>query len=289
MKRAAWAVLGTILPLGLFLAAQPALMAQPAINAGGVVNAASGMAPALAGGGIARGSFFTIYGHGLGPQTAAQATAYPFQTTLAGVSVTVSNANGSVNAYPFFARNDQINAILPSNAPLGSVSVVVTYNSQSSGPQRITVVDASVGIFTVNSAGSGPAIFQNVNTSGDRPLNSTTATAKPGQIGVLWTTGLGAIGAADNMAPPIGTLGTQLEIFVGGVPVTDIQYAGRAPGDAGVDYLQFVLPSAAPQGCYVPIQVRVKGAVASNVATIAIDPAGQPCSDPDNFLTHPYT
>jgi uncharacterized protein (TIGR03437 family) len=289
MKKVPLALLGAILPLCLFFTVQPALMAQPVINAGGVVNAASGMAPALAGGGIARGSFFTIYGHGLGPQTAAQATSYPIETTLAGVSVTVSNASAQVNAYPFYAQDGQINAILPSNAPLGQVSVVVKYNNQSSGPQRINVVDASVGIFTVNSAGFGPAIFQNVNTSDDRPLNSTTATAKPGQIGVLWATGLGAIGAADNMTPPIGPLSTPLEIFVGDVRVTDVQYAGRAPGDAGVDYLQFVLPPTTPQGCYVPVQVRVKGSVASNVATIAVDPAGQPCSDVNNFLSHSYT
>lgn len=277
-----------MLPLCLLLVASSVLTAQPVINVGGVVNAASGMAGSLAGGGVARGSFFTIYGHGLGPQTAAQATAYPLDTTLAGVSVTLTTASGTLKAYPFYAQDGQINAILPSNTPLGQISVVVSYNGNSA-PQTINVVDASVGIFTVNSAGSGPAIFQNVNTSDDRPLNSTSATAKPGQIGVLWATGLGAITAADNMAPPIGPLSTPLEIYVGGVRVTDVQYAGRAPGDAGVDYLQFVLPSNIPQGCYVPIQAVVKGTIASNVATIAVDPNGNGCSDPNNSLTQSYT
>ncbi|MGH7001981.1 MAG: hypothetical protein ACREEA_10790, partial [Stellaceae bacterium] len=282
MKNVAW--------VALLLVAPVAMVAQPVISSGGVVNAASGMAPPLAGGGIAQGSYFSIYGRGLGPQTSVQAQSYPLQTALGGVTVTVTQGSNVVSAYVKYAQDGQINAILPSNAPLGPASAVVAYNGQSSAAQKINIVSASVGIFTVNSTSYGPAIFQNVDPAdgNNRPSNSTAATATPGQGGVLWLTGLGAINAPDNVAPPVGTLATPVEIFVGGKTAIGIQYAGRAPGYAGVDVLQFPIPSGAPQGCDVPIQVRVNGTVASNVATIAIDPSGKPCSDPNNSLAQNY-
>jgi len=93
--------------------------AQPYINTNGVVNAASFTPPDLPGGALARGRLFTIFGRQLGPATGVSATSFPLGTTLSGVSIRVFQGTTTVDAIPVFVSAGQINAIMPSNAPLG--------------------------------------------------------------------------------------------------------------------------------------------------------------------------
>src|SRR5581483_5319909 len=95
-------------------------LAAPAqfIDYRGVVNAASFTPPGLSSGSIAQGSIFSIFGQAIGPSTLAQASSFPLSTTLAGVSVQVTQGNTIVNAYPIVVTANQVNAIMPSNAPL---------------------------------------------------------------------------------------------------------------------------------------------------------------------------
>lgn len=254
----------------------------PTVSAGGIVNAASFVAAVLPGGSIARGSIFAIFGSNTGP-AASPALSFPLATTLGGVSVRVTQGGSSVDAIPLFVGPAQINAILPSNTPLGDVNVTVTFNGRSSAPVRFKVVDTSFGIFTVNGTGFGPGIVTNFVSATDQPVNSTQRTARPRQAVTLWGTGLGPINAPDNTAPPVGTLPVAVDIFVGGKLVTNKLYAGRGPCCAGLDQLVFEIPADAPPGCFVPVFVRA-GNVTSNVVTMAINADGQPCSDPANPL-----
>jgi hypothetical protein len=48
------------------------------------------------------------------------------------------------------------------------------------------------------------------------PINSTQASAAPGQVEILWATGLGPIAGPDNISPPVGSLPVNLKILVGG-------------------------------------------------------------------------
>src|SRR5580698_1673603 len=95
----------------------------------GIVNAASFVAPGLPGGAIAQGSIFSIFGTNLGPGSSPP-LAFPLVTTLGGVSIKVSQGANSVNAIPLFVSPGQINALMPSNTPLGLVSVQVTFNGK---------------------------------------------------------------------------------------------------------------------------------------------------------------
>src|SRR5690349_8576104 len=56
---------------------------------------------------------------------AVQANSFPLGTTLANVSITVTQGGTAVNAIPLFVSASQINAIMPSNAPLGTVTLRV--------------------------------------------------------------------------------------------------------------------------------------------------------------------
>ncbi|HYM10625.1 MAG TPA: choice-of-anchor D domain-containing protein, partial [Bryobacterales bacterium] len=263
----------------LTITAQPG--ATPAISAGGIVNAASFKPADLPGGAIAQGSIFTIFGVNLGPPTLVSVSAFPLQTNLAGVQIAVTQGSTTVNAIPLAAVATQINAIMPSNAPTGQVQITAAYNGRASAPVTAQVASTGFGVFTVNSGGTGPGIFFNFNSQTDQPLNSTTHSATPGQVVTAWGTGLGPISGPDNQAPPVGNLPGTVDILVGNKTVTDKLYNGRSAQFSGVDQVIFRIPPDAPQGCYVPVLIRVNG-VPGNATTMAIDPNGAPCSDPAN-------
>ncbi|HKX00766.1 MAG TPA: BACON domain-containing carbohydrate-binding protein [Bryobacteraceae bacterium] len=254
----------------------------PAISSNGVVNAASFMPATLPGGAIARGSLFSIFGTNLGPPLAVQAKSFPLSTSLGGAVVKITQGGGSVNALPLYVSAGQINAIMPSNAPLGDVEITVTYNGVTSAPAALHVANTNFGAFNT-SGGSGPGIFQNYIAAAQQPLNTRSSTARPGQVVTLWGTGLGPISKPDNVAPPAGNLPVSAQVLVGGKPA-HLLYSGRAPCCAGVDQIVFTVPSDAVQGCYVPVQVKTGDASYSNTVTMAIDPKGQACSDPANPL-----
>jgi uncharacterized protein (TIGR03437 family) len=248
----------------------------------GVVNAASFTPPGLSGGSIAQGSIFSIFGQGIGPTTLAQVSSFPLSSTLAGVSIQVTQGSTTVNAFPIVVTANQVNAIMPSNAPLGRVAIQVTFNSVASNTTAATVVANSFGIFAVNSGGFGPGILQNFITQANQPINTLSQTAAPGQVVTLWGTGLGPV-STDNVAPTPGNLPTMVEIFVGGVLATSL-YSGRSPCCSGVDQIVFKVPNNAPPGCYVPVQIRTAGTILSNAVTMAIQTGGAPCSDPGNAI-----
>lgn len=266
----------------LYVASLLPLAAQPTILPKGIVNSANFLPPGLPGGSIARGSMFTIFGKNLGPTTAAQQPSYPLQTTLAGVSVKITQGTTSVDALPAFVLNTQLNVIMPSNAPLGLASVRVTYNGQTSPPSPVRIVANSPGLFTSTGTGLGAGSVQNFVSPAVQPLNSPLRSAQPGQFVTLWATGLGAITQADSATPPVGNLPYQVEVFVGGQPATNFIYSGRTPCCAGIDQIVFQVPANAPSGCYVPVVARVAGSEVSNTVTMAIDPKGPGCTDSFN-------
>src|SRR5947209_13718593 len=142
------------------------LAAQPTIVPKGVVNSASFAPPGVPSGAISRGSTFSIFGTGLGPAVPAQQPSYPLQSTIGGVSVSVTQGSTTINALPVYVSAGLVNAIMPSNAPLGVAAVRVNFNSQTSNPSRILVVNNNPGLFT--STGTGIGIGSIKNLSGDQ-------------------------------------------------------------------------------------------------------------------------
>jgi uncharacterized protein (TIGR03437 family) len=251
-----------------------ATVSGPSINPGGVVNQANYRA------GIARGSFFSIFGSNLGPATGQQFSQFPIPDTLSGVTVTVTQGSTSVRAYMFFVRSDQINAIMPSNAPLGNVQVTVSTNS-GSGSAAATVVASAFGMLGVNGVASGPGVIQNYNSATDQPINSASKPAKPGQIEIIWGTGLGAITTPDYQPPPgADMVNLPVQVWVGGTQA-NVVYRGRAPNYAAIDNIYFTVPNDAATGCSIPVQVSVNGTF-TNTVRIAISSDGSHCQDTFN-------
>jgi uncharacterized protein (TIGR03437 family) len=251
---------------GVMLAQQPTSTA--------IANAASGESE------IARGGFFSIYGANLG-ERAGPPSSLPLPTTLGRTQVRIRPVGSTTtfDAYLHFVAPTQVNGILPSNVPEGDADITVVVGTVTSPPRRVRVVRNRFGIFTIGSLPRGLAVVQNYESPTSLPLNLFTKPAKPEQVLILYGTGLGPYTAGpDNAAPGAGNLMDNVEVLVAGISVR-AAYAGRAPGFPGVDQINFSVPAAAPDGCYVPVQIKV-GTVLSSTATIAKTISGRPCEHP---------
>ncbi len=261
----------------------------PNVSTGGIVNAASNAPGTGANGGVAQGSYISIYGSKLGPDVWVSApSGGSLNTSLGGVSVKITNGSTVSNVLPTFVAASQINAIVPSDAPLGDGQLTVTYNGVTSPPAAIKIVKYAFGGFTMGST-STDGIIQNVppgSREDQRPLNSHGSPAIPGTYwAIVWGTGLGANMQngrmlPDNQPPPYNPMTLPITVTVGGKNAS-VQFSGRAPGFGGVDNVYFVVPADAPTGCNIPVVVTV-GGVVSNTVTMAIDAKGAACTDPGN-------
>ena len=267
------------IPLVLLLVICAAIaVAQPVVNEGGILNAASYGLDGLPNAGIAQGSIFTVFGFGVGPATSQTVGAFPLPTTLGGTSIKVTVAGTTVDAIMLYTSAGQVSAILPSKTPVGWGTLTLTYTTGTSAPVAIRVVRANFGIFSRNMAGNGPAVVQNYVSPAAMPLNSPIQAAHPGQVMVLWGTGLGPVNVDETNPPGAADPGTEVEVWVGNQHA-DVQYKGRTPCCAGEDQINFQLPENVPQGCYVPVAIKA-GGVVSNFTSIAIAAQGSICSDP---------
>jgi uncharacterized protein (TIGR03437 family) len=241
----------------------------PVFSASGVLNAASYAYPGNPNGSIAEGSMFNIFGTGLGPQNIVGATSLPLQQNMAGTSISVTVNGTTVQCYMLYTLATQIAAILPSNTPVGSGTITLSYNDIPSAPVPITVLKSSPGIFALNQQGSGIGIIVDAGYK----LSSTSFAFQPGEEVAAWGTGLGPINGSDATTPPSGNLpGISVTVVVGGVNVKPV-YAGRT-GYAGEDQINFKIPPGVT-GCNVPVAIMVTSGgstVTSNYVTMAVDP-----------------
>jgi uncharacterized protein (TIGR03437 family) len=157
-------------------------------------------------------------------------------------------------------------ALAPRDLPLGHADVTMSYSGQTSQPVQIMVVETNFGLFT-QVGGYGPALAENVGTIGVE-TNNLTHPARPLQFVAVWGTGLGDASLE------------QVQVLVGGHPMP-VVYAGLAPGLDGVDQINFqmAIDTAVPDGCFVALEVRVRGA-AGNRSSISKSSGAGACSGP---------
>ena len=247
--------------------------AQPKITSGGVVNSASYAATGLPNGAIAQGSLFVLFGTGLGPASLQQVSAYPLPASLGGTSLSVTVNGTSTTPFMIYTSAGQVAAILPSNTPVGTGTIRLTFNGATSATEPIRVAASSFGIYSSNQAGSGQGIITNTSYAVAGP----TTAANPGEAYIIWGTGVGPI-TGDETGPGSGTkLGSiPVEVLVGGKTAGLIGYA-RASAASGLDQVAFTVPTGVT-GCAVPVSVKI-GNVISNYVTMPISASGRTCVD----------
>lgn len=272
--------------LAVFFAASCHFMqaqTKPVIKNNGVVNAASFAGPGMPNYAIAQGSIFNVFGSGLGPATIVQSSGFPVPTTLGGTSLSVSVGSVTVKPLILYTLDGQIAAVMPSATPVGLASLTVTYNGQTSAPALFSVVSNSFGIFTINSAGTGPGIVTDASkrVGGIDTLVTKTAAMNSGDVGIIWGTGIGPVSGDESAAALPGDMPqVPVEVYVGGLPAS-LTYRGRSGCCSGLDQIAFVVPQGVA-GCNVSLEVKI-GTVISNFPSIAIAPSGNVCSDPNSL------
>ena len=252
--------------IAFFLSASIIASAAPSIMA--IQNAASNIP---GGQPIGVGCIFVIKGTGLGPADISISPT-PFQTTsLSGTSVQVTVGATTVDALMYYTSDTQIAALLPSNTPTGNGTFKVTYNGQSgSGGHGIGF--STLGIFTIDSTGTGPGIvtfpdYSLVSAAKANPCggpNTACGAANPGDVLILWATGLGPVPKDDSSSLGVAYSGLPLSLFVGGIKA-EVSYQGRSGCCIGEDQIVFKVPDDSPVGCAVPLMVQIGGALSNSV------------------------
>jgi uncharacterized protein (TIGR03437 family) len=235
----------------------------PAISADGIVNGAS-FQP-----GVPANSWVTIKGTNLSARTDDWSNAIvngALPTSLDGVSVTMQGKP----AYVYFISPGQLNVLAP-DLPAGPVSVTVT---TAGGTSAVSATTANA---------YGPAFFtwpssQVVATRQDYSYavkagtfaGATTVPAKPGDVIILWATGLGPTVPAAPAGVSVPASGgyptaTAPTVTINNSPVT-VYGAALAPGSAGLYQIAIQVPSLLADGDW-PIQATI-GNAASPAGTI---------------------
>lgn len=236
---------------------------------------------------IAQGSIFVVKGSNLSA-SGYTAMSFPLPTSSSGVKITFTPAAGGsgTDAYLVYLYNqggvNQLAGVLPSTVAAGNYNVTVTNNGTASAPFSVAVVQRKLGLITANSGGTGLAVIQNYISASQLDIDRFTTFAsggytfspsKPGQVLIAWATGMGPVTGGDNTASPgydFNANGVNVQVIVGGRSIKPL-YAGRAPGLAGADQINFQLPGDITTGCTVSFQVSVNGQL-SNPSFIAIAP-----------------
>lgn len=226
----------------------------PSINPGGLVNGA-GFQP----GPVSPGSIVAAFGQGF-TTGSANSTDLPLPTTLAGATLAVNGVDTPL----FFASPTQINFQLPVEVQPGEATAVVTLAGVASDPLTFTVVQAAPGVFNQGSR----AVAQNEDGSMNSPANP----AAPGEVVVLYLSGIGPTQPATqtNRAAPISPLyraTSEVSATIGGVDAP-VQFLGLAPGFVGLGQANVVVPDvgAGEQALVITIN-----GVASNPPTISVE------------------
>ena len=262
--------------------------AQPVVTS--VLNASSYQAD------IARGSWFVVFGSNMGPANIILAPGSPFPTELSGTRVTYTPAAGgsAIDARLWYTLAGQLAGLLPSSAAAGAYDVRVIYNSQTSAPRRVNVVERNFGFATVTQDGAGPAQATNASlNNGVSLVRFTTGAisfsglswqhrpAYPTETLILWGTGVGADAQSDVSGGTSGdqTAAGNIRVIVGNTEITPA-YAGRSSGSPGLDQINFTLPANVTLGCTESLRVRASGRL-SNLGSLAIANSGQAqCTHP---------
>lgn len=259
----------------------PAASSEPSITQ--LQNNYSYLLPGAPNYGIAPGSLFVIVGTGLSndaPPVLQSSAAPGLPTTLNQSSVSVTVKGVTTTPALYYTSATQLAAVLPSTTPVGSGTLTVTYNGQTSNAAPIQVVASAVGLDTLYGTGNGAGVATDANGNSFGLTNS----AMPGQTIILWGSGIGADTANDDRTYPqtqdnLTSVPTQ--ILIGGISAT-ISYRGRSQYP-GLDQFDVVIPTNVSPGCFVSVVVQT-GSVVSNTVTIPVSPNGGACSDPGSGL-----
>ena len=241
-----------------------AVSTAPILTATAVVNAAS-----YAKNGVAPGEIVTLFPNNVGPATLTGTGLDASGKVLTEVAETRVLFDG-IAAPIIYATKNQVAAVVPYEiAGRESTEVQVEYKGIQSVAVTVQVLAAVPGIISVNSQGTGEAVALNQ----DGKANSAANPAARGTIVTLYATGegqrnpagvTGALSAA-NDAPVL-----PVSMTLGGVPA-HLTYAASAPGFIGMMQIDVMIPTTAPTGAAIPLELIVGTAKSPTSVSLAMN------------------
>jgi len=249
-------------------------LAQP-LKPGAASNSTPGGAPAArvsvanaAGSGplagVAAGSLASIFGANLASDTAA-APVSPLAHTLAGVTAHIGDRILPLQ----FVSPTQINLQIPPDLAPGDRTVTLSSPGMADVSADFTVVRNAPGLFPAVVDGQIYALVLHP----DGTQVTAGAPAQPGELLTAYGTGFGPTdrprseGAAEPPAP-LNRILDPVTITIGSA-VYIPESAFAAPGQVGLDMVQFRLDGGGPSGPAIPISVIANG-VSSNTLALPI-------------------
>jgi uncharacterized protein (TIGR03437 family) len=208
----------------------------PRFSAAAVTNAASFLP------GMVAGSFATAFASGVRDTPGSQvADRLPLPQNVGGVTVTVAGIGAPVYAVSNTGGTEQVSFQVPwTVAGRASASVVIARDGNPSAAVDVPMLSIQPGVYT----SGGQAI---VVRAADYALR-----APRGDYVFVYASGLGPVsnqptdGAGGPLSPLAGTT-APVAVTLAGMPC-EVQYAGLAPGFAGVYQVNFRIPANIPGG-----------------------------------------
>lgn len=236
----------------------------PAINDNGVVDAASSQV----GGGLAPGSYITIYGTALSDATHYLSTTFlPFSMSGASVSFYAPDGSKDWPGRLWYVSPTQINVQIPWEVQ-GQTSVQMAVNiGDWSVPYTIPIAPALPAMFLY---GGNLAVAQDEHYQ----LVTTSNPVRHGRFIHIYANGLGPVDHTplSGEATPFDPLARTLSIpavSIGGVAAPDVLFSGLTPGSIGLYQIDVVIPQDAPSGLQA-VTITQNG-VASQVAYLPVE------------------
>jgi len=202
---------------------------------------------------IAPGGTVALFGTDLAAGE-VRATSYPLPTKLADVEVTVNGAAAPL----FFVSPAQIGIQLPYGLKGSWATLRVINGRRASNEVTAPLAPTSPGVFAYSDATSP---FRGAVLHADYSLVSPQRPARPSETVMIWLTGLGELtpavrtGAANPAAPLAWAVETPISVLFGGEPATRVDFAGGAPGFAGLNQINATIPLNTPVGGNVPVAI----------------------------------
>jgi len=232
-----------------------------------VVNAASFLE------GVSPGGLTTVFGTNLTDVSGVVlANSNPFPSTLANVSVYVNGVAAPIFSIAYNNGEDQISFQVPWETDTGPGAAFIQIFDYGAvvGTARVDSFIEDPGIFAYQRDGAQQAVAVH---GSDYALITPDDPAAPGEVIVLYTTGLGLV----NVAPPNGfgapasPLAHTLDPFdvVVARESARVLFSGLAPGFVGLYQINVQLPLDLPAGA-LPVQITSPYA-SSQTASLSVE------------------
>ena len=248
---------------------------KPTIKPGGVVS--SGAFGGFSD--ISPGSWIEIYGSNLAATTrswlTSDFTGPNAPTSIDGVKVTI----GGRSAFVDYVSPGQVNALVPSDVPVGPAQLVVSGPTGTSDPYIVSVQGVEPGLLAPPSFQVGgiqyvaalSSDFQSFMLPAGAIPGVQSRPAKHGETIILYGVGFGGVTpslSAGTLVSQQNTLSNPIEIRFGNVPVT-LSFSGLAPGATGLYQFNLVVPNV-PDNPAVPLTFSLTGTIPSQPLFIAV-------------------